>query len=491
MTTASEPVANLLSIPPEIIHHILVFCQPTDVATFAKVCRISFDLVYSGNDQFLWRELFLNNYDDPRKSIQTLVVDKASAEPFNWKDVLQRRTEAELIARRAQNVESHERRRALETFVTAALQALPAIKNSEEKEQPSSNLQWLDRVLRETHMLSQPILQTDSDSETIQLRSRLRAYVSLTHDPSDEEESTKVVAARRIESRCFVYDIRNYKPITHWGPFLANGFVNWQHIEHLGNVVLTNLRELPGSWATTVPSLGLENTQAFSAPGPCSDIDWAGVEGASSIVSYLGTPQPIAIFRNLAEICLFHGLSVTSCTLYRLKILDLTVWMESSDLFAFNYSNVAHGPRNAEFFRDSRFREATRLIEIKLYLVSRSQLRFYTPSPDLEDLKTRYPTLFFCGVSRGVSGNEAKVEGNVCIGIDGTIRWTFYDLIQGAVHDLSTLWCSKGVQLGGIASAAGIVGSWGTSVHDQGDPVGPFWLWKVPPSHSGALMDFT
>ncbi|GAW01400.1 f-box domain-containing protein [Lentinula edodes] len=417
MTTASEPVVNLLSFPPEIIHHILVFCQPTDVATFAK----------------------------------TLVVDEASAEPFNWKDVLQRRTEAELIARRAQNVESHERRRALETFVTAALQALPAIKNSEEKEQPSSNLQWLDRVLRETHMLSQPILQTDSDSETIQLRSRLRAYVSLTHDPSDEEESTKVVAARRIESRCFVYDIRNYKPITHWGPFLANGFVNWQHIEHLGNVVLTNLRELPGSWATTVPSLGLENTQAFSAPGPCSDIDWAGVEGT-----------------------------------WRRYVC----FMDYRDLFAFNYSNVAHGPRNAEFFRDSRFREATRLIEIKLYLVSRSQLRFYTPSPDLEDLKTRYPTLFFCGVSRGVSGNEAKVEGNVCIGIDGTIRWTFVSA-YGAVHDLSTLWCSKGVQLGGIASAAGIVGSWGTSVHDQGDPVGPFWLWKVPPAHSGALMDFT
>ncbi|KAJ4499139.1 hypothetical protein C8R41DRAFT_915787 [Lentinula lateritia] len=452
MTTASEPVANLLSIPPEIIHHILVFCQPTDVATFAKVCRISFDLVYSGNDQFLWRELFLNNYDDPRKAIQTLVVDEAPAEPLNWKDVLQRRTEAELVARRAQNVESHERRRALETFVTAALQALPAIKNSEEKEQPSSNLQWLDRVLRETHMLSQPVLLTDSDSETTQLRSRLRAYVSLTHDPSDEEESTKVVAARRIESRCFVYDIRNYKPITHWGPFLANGFVNWQHIEHLGNVVLTNLRELPGSWATTVPSLGLENTQAFSAPGPCSDIDWAGVEGT-----------------------------------WRRYVC----FMDYRDLFAFNYSNVAHGPRNAEFFRDARFREATRLIEIKLYLVSRSQLRFYTPSPDLEDLKTRYPTLFFCGVSRGVSGNEAKVEGNVCIGIDGTIRWTFYDLIQGAVHDLSTLWCSKGVQLGGIASAAGIVGSWSTSVHDQGDPVGPFWLWKVPPSHSGALMDFT
>ncbi|KAJ4476606.1 hypothetical protein J3R30DRAFT_3487757 [Lentinula aciculospora] len=446
MTTASEPAASILSVPPELIHHILASCSPTDIATFSKVCRISYDLVYSG-DQFLWRELFLQHYDDPRKAILTLAIDEAafSAESFNWKNELQRRTEAEIIVRQT----PHDRRRALEILISATIQALPASRNLEEQERPSYNLQWLDRVLRETHILSQIVPQ--NDSEMIQLYSRLRAYISLTHDPSTNEESRQAVAARRIESRCFVYDIRNYKHITYWGPFLTNGSVNWQHIEHLANVVLTNLRELPGLWAATVPPLGLENTRAFSAPGPYSDTDWAGVEGT-----------------------------------WRRYVC----FMDYRDLFTFNYSNVAHGPRNPEFFRDSRFREATRLIEIKLQLVTQSQLRFHDPAPDSENLKTRYPTLFFCGTSRGISGNEAKIEGNVSIGIDGTVRWTFVSA-YGAVHHSSTLWCSKGVQLGGIASAAGIVGSWSTSMHEQGDPVGPFWLWKVPHAHSGPLMDFT
>ncbi|KAJ3985379.1 hypothetical protein F5890DRAFT_1156935 [Lentinula detonsa] len=438
MTTASES-ARLLSIPAELVHHILAFCLPTDVANFSKICRLSFDLVYSGNDQFLWRELFLNSYDDPRKAIRTLTLDEVSfLKPFDWKYELQSRTEAEIIARRTPHAEPDERQRALETFISAALQALPTPRNTED--QPSLNLQWLDRVLRETRMLNQ--LQTET-----QAHSRLRAYISLSHDPSTDEDSRQAVAARRIDSRCFVYDIRNYRNVNYWGPFLANGSVNWTHVEHLANVVLTNLRELPGSWAATVPPSGLENTRAFSAPGPYSDTDWAGVEGT-----------------------------------WRRYVC----FMDYRDLFAFNYSNVAHGPRNPEFFRDIRFREATRLIEIKLHLVQQSQLCFHEPSPDCENVETRYPTLYFCGTSRGVSGNEAKVEGSVCIGIDGTVRWTF-----GAVHNSSTLWCSKGVQLGSIASAAGIVGSWSTSMHDQGDPVGPFWLWKVPPAYTGPLRDFT
>ncbi|KAJ3714002.1 hypothetical protein DFJ43DRAFT_1007917 [Lentinula guzmanii] len=439
MATASEST-RLLSIPAELIHHILAFCLPTDVANFSKICRLSFDLVYSGNDQFLWRELFLNNYDDPRKAIRTLTLDEVSfLKPFDWKYELQSRTEAEIIARHALRAEPNERQRVLETFISAALQALPTSRTTED--QPSLNLQWLDRVLRETRMLTQ--LQTET-----QAHSRLRAYISLSHDPSTDEDSRKAVAARRIDSRCFVYDIRNYRNVNYWGPFLANGSVNWTHVEHLANVVLTNLRELPGSWAATVPPSGLENTRAFSAPGPYSDTDWAGVEGT-----------------------------------WRRYVC----FMDYRDLFAFNYSNVAHGPRNPEFFRDIRFREATRLIEIKLHLVQQSQLCFHEPSPDCENVKTRYPTLYFCGTSRGVSGNEAKVEGSVCIGIDGTVRWTFVSAYVG-IHGMIS---SKGVQLGSIASAAGIVGSWSTSVHDQGACWCPFWLWKVPHAYAGPLRDFT
>ncbi|KAF5384743.1 hypothetical protein D9757_006251 [Collybiopsis confluens] len=472
----------LVLLPPEIIHDILLRCEPKDIATFSCVSKTAYALVYDTEDQYLWRQLFLNLYDDPRKSIRTLVA-KESSSSFNWKDELQRRTDAEMVARRSLDTDPHEhtaeRRKALVTFISMVQQALPALPDAKGDTLLSQNLQWLDKVLQESRFLRSSPLQTE-----IQLHSRLRAYIALSHDTSPDEDSRNSLAERRIKSRCFVYDIRNYKPGNGWGAFLADGSVNWQHIEHLANVVLTNLRELP--WATSIPPLGLENTRPYSAPGPFLDADWAGVEG---------TWRRSVCFMDYRDLFGTH-----SPLCFAERLLSITY-----QFTAFNYSNVAGGPRNPVFFRDSRFREATRLIEVKLHLIEKDQLRFHEPSVELEssssssfssssgnaDFDPRYPTLFFSGTSRGVSGNEAKIEGNVRIGVDGTVRWTFYDLIQGAVHNGSTLWCSKGVQLGGIASATGIVGSWSTSMHDQGDPVGPFWLWKVSHAHPSDLMDWT
>ncbi|KAE9395927.1 hypothetical protein BT96DRAFT_1042571 [Gymnopus androsaceus JB14] len=250
-------------------------------------------------------------------------------------------------------------------------------------------------------MLNTSPLQTE-----IQLHSLLRAHISLTHEIHGDEETENALSARRIQSRCFVYDIRNYKPINQWGPFLDDGSVNWLHIEHLANVVLINLRELPPLWATTIPPLGLENTRAYSAPGPHCDTDWAGVEGT---------------WRRY--VCFMDYRYVSN-----------------------HYSNVAGGPRNPLFFHDTRFREATRLIEVKLHLISKGELRFQKPSCEGPNLNPRYPVLYFSGTSRGVSGNEAKIEGTVQIGVDGTPRWTFVNamLISG-----SYLPSSKGVQIGG------------------------------------------
>ncbi|KAF9066053.1 hypothetical protein BDP27DRAFT_1424201 [Rhodocollybia butyracea] len=448
MANASEEANDLLSIPPEIIQHILVFCLPKDLAAFSKACRLTRELIYGSEDQHIWREIFLNLYDDPRKSL----ITGESSFSVNWKNELQRRTEAESVARRAPDVEPHEhvseRLRALETFISAVQQALPAAKADENAEpEPSLNLQWLDKLLKDSRMLSSAPLLTE-----IHLHSRLRAYISLTHELSTDEGR---ITVRRIQSRCFVYDIRNYKAANDWGAFMTDGSVNWQHIDHLAVVVLTNLRELPVERETiaTKPPLGLLNTRPLSAPGPYFESDWAGVEGT-----------------------------------WRRYVC----FMDYRDLFAFNFSPVANGPRNPLFFHDSRFREATRLIEVKLHLVSKSELVFHEP-PRYGNVNPRYPMLCFSGTSCGANGHEAKVEGHVRIGIDGSIRWTFYDLMQGSVHNNSTLWCSQGVQLGGIASAAGIVGSWSTSVHDQGDPVGPFWLWKVSQIHADPsdLMDFT
>jgi len=85
---------------------------------------------------------------------------------------------------------------------------------------------------------------------------------------------------------------------------------------------------------------------------------------------------------------------------------------------------MADGPRHAKFFKDPRFREATRLIEVKLRIVSPDTLKFYRAS-DLTKIPGKVPPLCFVGSSKGVNGNEATVEGYVALGKDGIARWYF------------------------------------------------------------------
>jgi len=247
---------------------------------------------------------------------------------------------------------------------------------------------------------------------------------------------------RRSQSRCYVYDLRNYTEEQRWGPFNRHRKVNWAHVEALVNVVTLNLREMRFAWPwarDTSPPAGLQFTRPYSAPGQCSSIDWAGVEGTWA-----------------RYVC----------------------FMDYRDLFAFNFTSIAGGPRNPSYFQDPSFREATRLIELTLHLTSPNKLRFRghtdTDSSGCVMDDPQYPPLYFDGKSRGANENEATVEGSVRMSTEGVALWRFV-----SVYDGNTQWSSEGVQLGNVASAMGIIGVWTSDMHDDGDPAGPFWLWKT------------
>ncbi|KAK7058345.1 hypothetical protein VNI00_001976 [Paramarasmius palmivorus] len=449
-STSSKP--SLQDIPPELSARILSFCEARDLARFSLTCRLARDLIYGTEDQYLWREVFLNTFDDPRQALRICATDEesSSAVCVNWRLELQKRTEAQLTAFRTDDpVEIlQERRRALETFVTVALEATPARGQTPfESCPPSLNVVWLDRVLRESRMLDTQPLRKEAG-----LYARLRAYVALTYDDGElDEDKEEVLRERRTKSRTYVYDLRNYHMENNWAPFMVDGSANWEHVEHLINVILMNLKELPDMWRRR-PPLGLEATRAFTAPALRAGEDWAGVEGT-----------------------------------WRRYVC----FMDYRDLFAFNFSNVANGPRSPSFFDDPRFREATRLIEVKLNLIPKDKLRHLKANPEPKTYNALYPTLYFAGISRGAAGNESSIEGSVRIGADGTVRWQFLDVVQATLYDGASQWTSQGVQIGGIGSSSGIVGNWTTSLHDQGDPVGPFWLWKVAEHNAPNLADFT
>ncbi|KAG0699721.1 hypothetical protein DFH29DRAFT_35429 [Suillus ampliporus] len=432
---------SVLPIPSEITEHALTHCHPRDVASFSQTCWKAHRLVYGSPDQYLWRQLFLRfPFDDPRQTEFAFLEDSQ----FNWGKELHRRMEAQLIASRT-NSKLEDLLRAIETFVSVVHSAAPVTMGHERVSSP--NLLWVVDVLQSTNMLRSPLLASEEGNQSL---ARLRSYLALTLDEyeEDDDEGKERLKLIRSRSRYQVYDLRNYHEGNDWGPFNTAGQVDWTHIESIINVTSMNLYDRPSYWSDTRPRYGLEATRAYSAPGTTARAtgDWAGIEG--------------------------H---------WRRYVC----FMDYRDLFAFNYGNRGRGQQDSTYFDNSNFEEATRLVELKLTLIDAQAIPdVYTLCRFPDSPYKHYPTLYFTGSSLGIQGNEATVTGSVTMSESGVIRWRF-----ASVSDAHIQWSSEGVQIGGIASAFGVIGTWSGTHHDHGDPVGPFWLYKVEDDHPSYMRD--
>ncbi|KAF8588431.1 hypothetical protein K439DRAFT_1537923 [Ramaria rubella] len=261
------------------------------------------------------------------------------------------------------------------------------------------------------------IFKASGRTDTMELLAQLHVYYGLTR----EEKQMPGAQVMRTASRCFVYDLRKYNEDNQWGPFLENqgGRVSWVHIDHIINVISMNLEDIVELWEEMRPPIGLEAARPYSAPGVEHLLkDWAGVEGK---------------------------------------------WFRYVCFMDYRWACFS-GDTNASIFEDDDFQEAIRLIELNLRITGISPCASHPLRP----------TITFEGASKGAQGNEARVEGTVRMTPDGQVRWKFV-----SVYDGETQWSSEGIQIGGVASAMGVVGTWTGAFHSERDPVGPFWLWKV------------
>ena len=304
MATPSTTL-SFLNIPQELTEHILQFCTPTDLARLAATCRQIHDVVYNGDDQAVWRVAFLSSpFDDPRRSL-------GKAHPSNveidWRRETQQRIEAQKLmsadmdspasstsgttdkasASLGDDEEDRPLRRALQTLISVASNA------PEGDGKASSDLVWVEKTL-----LTSPLFQTvdklyltgqeqewSNPDCTRQLICRLQSYLALSHEQGREPESIVQLNRLRTASRCAVYDLRKYQSETFWGPYNLDARrrlrVNWEHVKHIQNVVLMNLRDFPESWHKVWPEWGIASTRPYSAPNVQNrkPWDWAGVEG--------------------------------------------------------------------------------------------------------------------------------------------------------------------------------------------------------------------
>ncbi|EKM60751.1 uncharacterized protein PHACADRAFT_82296 [Phanerochaete carnosa HHB-10118-sp] len=277
--------SSFLAIPQELTEHVLKFCEPRDLARFAATCRPLRDIVYNDNDQVVWRVSFLSHpFDDPRKALGSSQLSTAE---IDWRSTLQRWLHAESALDNAAELGDEEEdrpiRTALRVLVAAVVSALPG------REGTSENLRWVQSVLVNSPLFctetSSPSRVVSAPGSGRQLVAQLRCYLALSSEDGETKESRVRLANLRSVSRCYVYDLRKYKSDTLWGPYTLDASgrlrVDWEHVRHIQNVVLMNLKDFPDSWKRVWPEWGLQSTRPYSAPDADKrkPWDWAGVEG--------------------------------------------------------------------------------------------------------------------------------------------------------------------------------------------------------------------
>lgn len=286
-----------LFLPTELIQHVLGLCTPQAVAAFSQTCRLAFTLIYDTKDQNLWREVFLSvPFDNLRDS-----PDYDPCVPIDWKTELQRRIRASsAVAFTAEDLPlSPETREqvfdAFELLVKVAHSAIPPFHTDPGSPPiPSHNMRWLTDALARCALFCDPEHSTTIGGHSDHLE-RLLAYwgTPLRGIPTGNLHT---------QSRCFVYDLRNYTLESNWGVYRVVGAeqidedraryiyeANWEHVKHCVNAVLFAIKyDGTGAFAhpptpakVLSPPMGFNCIRAYSAPGSFNrkPNDWAGAEG--------------------------------------------------------------------------------------------------------------------------------------------------------------------------------------------------------------------
>ncbi|KAG5653754.1 hypothetical protein H0H81_010841 [Sphagnurus paluster] len=262
-------MAGLLILPQEIVEDLLLYLDPIDIARISGCCNLLRLVVYNPNDQALWRALYLQQpFDDPRKCVS---INGTARDHIDWKVSLQRLIRARTVVSSPNLCRPGERLTILETLLELATY-VPPLSCANDPHNLSSNLMWVAVTLRGSALLD----EATSSEEERQLCARLHTYFGLT--TADARRDT------RVRSRAFVYDIRNYRHETRYGPLDVHGRVNWVHMQALHHVVsmhIVDLQEDDESFPFAIFPMSIPYTQIVIPPGINFDTerDWAGVEG--------------------------------------------------------------------------------------------------------------------------------------------------------------------------------------------------------------------
>ncbi|KAI0470164.1 hypothetical protein F4859DRAFT_122402 [Xylaria cf. heliscus] len=446
----------LTDLPPEIVHHILGYVDPQDLAWIPRICKSLYHAISANTP--LFKQIYLNHLDAPQgpvnweQSIKDLVRLQALCKRDRVDD---KKDEVDFVHRTVTELLKNASTKGARPGLTAKLpqsrnaDILTDIFSSESNQSAflcrsfiyeRARAEFHSRDIRYWHGPPKPEHQKSAHLHCLYGVPRLFAY------PSAHRQTRHNLMHPFACSK--VYDLRQYTEKNKWGPFLDDGSlgVDWEKVEAIMIVLGANMDQLGVS---TIHMCETFCSVPFAGTWPNS---WK----SPHIPATPREPDPMEHL---------DPYGITGVWLRVVCFLDYT------DFFAYNF-----GAHNFEppphFPRPSiNVGQATRLILMRIFVTGVEK-----PGPeDGQDL----PVVHFKGVSRSLDQSfdenaDSDLRGTVRLTPHGEVRWTTFSIFGGVER-----WRSESIQVGGIKSAKGVLGHWFDKDYDPRGPAGPTAFWKI------------
>ncbi|KAK8163200.1 hypothetical protein BC567DRAFT_232959 [Phyllosticta citribraziliensis] len=458
-------MTELLDLSHEILHLIFSYTEADDLAHLSETCR-SLHQFITGDD-ILWKEVHLGVFDDPKE--QSVTVS-------SWQDELSRMWKLhKILSSRDAQVKARD----LEFMATAIIQLL----ETSSPEPESKTRSWLrhhfENGLNYHSLLCESALFRDSDffrdmpTRSLSARAKfdqLSAKLLVLHGvycECKEHGYCETAGFPHLDAyaRSRVYDLRQWHEGNSWGPFMDDSSkrVDWVKMSCIMMVLLSQQRRYCKSLGSShLPIWHLP----FAGAVPNTYVDLDGGIAPAQILPEPKSSHPAARMLKEPELSL-DELDPYGITGTWFRIVN---FLDYSDLYQFNL--ISRNRPNSESLPPLAKTDATRFLVVRLHVTK--------IEPVTRDGKKQLPVVYFEGDSRihedfdAIPGFYSTTRGHVRENPEGEIWWSLLSVFNGEER-----WKTECIQVGGVRSERGVLGTWFDKDQADDGPIGPTCFWKV------------